>query len=353
MYIMLLNNHNSVIASTFPTTLNHLALTSELGIREVTIKINGGSSLAKCKIGRKTKDHNTVVLLTNDTKCLNRNKVFSERLYMSFMLFDFINVLLTDQANMININTKELIHNLVKLNSYNIQNIFSVVPQQSLTKNISSQRDIVKKVIDNDNNDTVPDVILDTVKNNLAMQVEFSVFDKLLEPHPSIDLNDYDIREVLLTVIQVFYNEFKSNRVGIKLADCEREISIDYQLLTVSLFYLLDNSVKYCCPRTTLDIKFDESVRGEFGIIFDMISLKIKDNEIEKLTEIEFRGEYAKQLDETGSGIGLNRVVKTLRLNNAELTILNNTTSKEIKSGRFVYQHNVFRIDFTGQSYKY
>jgi hypothetical protein len=128
----------------------------------------------------------------------------------------------------------------------------------------------------------------------------------------------------------------------------ERRLEIDDDSLFVSLFYILENSLKYCCPNTKYKIIFKEE-DDCFAILFIMISIRIEKNEVSKLSEPRYRSPLARKIHDSGKGIGMYRIVKTLHLNNAELEITPRINDYSRKIGDIPYEGNQFKILFKGQ----
>jgi len=237
------------------------------------------------------------------------------------------------------------------LNSYSIQDLFVLIPQKTLSENINRQKDIIKEVIVEKPNVTV-DTLLKLIKYNLAMKVEFSVFDRTQKPTSIVKKIPHSIRGLLLSILQIFIDDFEKKKIDVSLdagQASERRIEIDDDSLFVSLFYLLENSLKYCLPNTKYKIIFTEE-KNCFSILFIMISIRIETYEINKLTNFGYRSESAKQINSQGKGIGMYRIIKTLKLNNAVLEITPRINDYTRKCGNITYEGNQFKIKFLGQS---
>ena len=62
----------------------------------------------------------------------------------------------------------------------------------------------------------------------MSMKVEFSVFDKLMESKPSLTKEKHDIRKIILSVLQIFYQDFQEKEIGLQLSASEIEIEFDF-----------------------------------------------------------------------------------------------------------------------------
>lgn len=297
----------------------------------------------KARIGRIKNQHGKVVVLTFEKRFIKRLKFFKEFLSNNLIVLESIESIVETVKTEDSQNTKELIHNLVSLNSYNIQNLHSLIPENVLKKNLTDQEKEVRTIMNEQPNITAK-TLLGVIKNNMSMKMEFSVFNKLLLPYPASNKRVRNIRETVLSILYIFINDFQERDITVSLEACDKEIPIDYEAMTVSLFFILENALKYCRQGSQLKIKFQEE--DCFCIVFDMISLKIGQNEKDMLCNLNFRGSQAKKIDEKGMGIGMFRVKKTLQLNDAEIIVLPNIDSFEKKNKEIIYHHNQFIIKF-------
>jgi signal transduction histidine kinase len=236
------------------------------------------------------------------------------------------------------------------LNSYSIQNVFALIPQDKLIGNINKQKEFVNDLINKKTNETAS-TILRLIKYILAMKVEFSVYERTIKPLGSVQKLEQRIRPLVLSVLQIFMQDFESKDIEVSLDASEvsdKLLSIDNDSLFVSLFYVLDNAVKYCCPRTKFKIIFEEE-KSCFSILFKMVSLRIESDEISKLTIRGYRSKTAIELNQKGEGLGMYRIQKTLRLNGAELEIIPRYFEFPKRIGNINYEGNLFKIKFMGQ----
>lgn len=236
------------------------------------------------------------------------------------------------------------IHNLTSLNTYNIQELFSLIPQDKLSNNINDQKETVKNIILSKPNVT-SDTLLKLIKYNLAMKVEFSVFSKTNSSNSSVQKIETDLRTFILQVLQIFIDDFDKKQITVSIEANSSRLFFDTELLFVSLFYILDNSTKYCIGNSSLKIIFKE--HGDYlDVIFDMISTKIEENELGKIFDNNFRCDMAKKLTSNGEGIGMYRIKKTLNLNNIDIAIKPNVSELiKIKNG-ISYHHNQILLKF-------
>ena len=339
------NSAGDYIFDNVPSELMHLV--ANYGERHEPHEVIINDVKKIVRIGRKVNNSGIIYIITDEKKYLNRYKLFKEHMEISSSalkpLADFQNKIIHET----NAQTEEFIHNVTSLNTYSIQDLFTLIPQNILTENINKQTDAIRTILNEKPNVAVK-TFLKLIKYNLAMKVEFSVFERMLKPHAVVQKMNHSIRQIILSILQIFIEDFESMKIEVSLAACEKRVSVDYDSLFVSLYYLLDNAVKYCCPSTDFKIVFKEE-QNSFSILFIMISLKIEDNEVDKLSVRGFRSDLAKKLDSTGNGIGMYRILKTLKLNNAELEVIPRTNGYKTKRNGFEYEGNQFKIKLIGQ----
>lgn len=346
-FFLIKNETGSVIADTFPPDFSHLKNERREPKESISLRFKG--KYQNARIGKKIGKNGEILILTFERRYVKRLKFFREFLDSNFLLIDTIQQINESTLNKHNLQTKELIHNLISINTYNIQNLSSLIPGHLLPKdnNINAQKEVIKKIIQEKPNMTV-DTLLDTMKNNLATKVEFSVFNKLLAPHKAVQKMNLDIRKAILSIIQIFLKDFKNKEITISLDACNMQIYGEIESLTVSFFFIIENAIKYCLRGKTLKIRFDNDTDG-FCVIFDMISTQILPEEINKICELGYRGKSAEKIGEPGMGIGMNRVLKTLDLNDAILEIVPKVDEYSKINGGVTYEHNVFKVKFLGQ----
>jgi hypothetical protein len=327
-----------------PEELKHLIASRYSGKDLLEVEINKEKKQAR--IGKKSNDIGVMYAVTIDPKYIKRYKLFKELLDTSILalkpLYEFRQSINDSESQ----KTREFIHNLTALNSYSIQQLFALIPQEVLTQNINKQSDTVKDIIASRPNIAVQ-TLLKLIKFNLATKVEFSVFERT-QTNTTVQKSSHSIREIILSVLQIFMEDFDEHRIEVALDACEKRLDVDYDSLFVSLFYLFDNAIKYCLKGSKFKIQFREE-QGCFSVFFIMISIKILPNEIASLSISGWRSDSAQKLNQNGSGIGMYRIKKTLRLNNAELEVIPRCNSYEKIARGIHYEGNLFKIKFLGQ----
>jgi hypothetical protein len=332
----------NIVYGDIPTEIQYL--TAEIKDKSIKKEIKLNKIKHKAKLGYETNSNGTIYIITTETKYVNSSKLFNELIKMSIISLDTIISFNKKIALNQNEYVQDLIHNLTSLNAYNIQDLDALIPQQNLSKNINTQKSIIKSIIQEKPNITV-ETLLRLIKYNFAMKVEFSVFEKTVMKNPNVQKIEYSIREIILSILQIFIEDFEAKKIQVSVDSNFTRLFVDYDILFVSLYYILDNAVKYCSNKTKFKIIFKED-GNDFFVLFDMVSLRIEDFEVGKLCQKKFRAQSAKLLTDEGKGIGMNRVLKTLKLNNAKILIKPRVTEYSKTSGKLNYEHNQFILKF-------
>ena len=114
----------------------------------------------------------------------------------------------TRQAEQKKVN--RLVHNLSSIVGHNIQEIYDIVPQDTLALNWKNQLNYIEKEI-NANPKKAAMMFLRLAKNSIHMKSEFSIYRKLdREEEASLELRTYSLRTVLLNVLHTFLWTFQT-----------------------------------------------------------------------------------------------------------------------------------------------
>ena len=333
------------IFDNFPKNL--IDLIANFNESQKTIQVLIGNKQIEARIGRKKNGYGTIYTLTTEEKYINRYKLFKELVDLSSVALEPISNFQNELIAKYSSDNQEFIHNVTSLNTYSIQNLFALIPQTALTGNITKQVEAVKEIT-SAKPIVVSKTLLKLIKYSLATKVEFSVFERTMKLHQVSQKIEYQIRGIVLSILQIFMDDFEDNNITVSLDACEKRINLDHDSLFVSLYYIFDNAIKYCCPNTDFKIIFKEESDG-FSILFIMISVRIEDSEVEKLNIKGYRSENVMQLNKEGNGIGMYRILKTLRFNDATLEVLPRINNYKRQIGDVKYEANQFKIKFVGQ----
>lgn len=344
-FYYVLDSENNHVFNNFPSDIIHLISSYQESLKKFTLQTKGEN--VEGRMAMRETSNGKFYVLSIDAKIITRTKSFK----------DFIDITIPSLEPLINVYKKiqithkerneEFIHNVTSLASYTIQELFSLIPQRSLTGNLVAQKEEIKKIILSKPNVTV-ETLLHLIKYSLATKVEFSVFERTNKKDIFIQSEQHPVRNIILLVLQIFITDFDDKRIKVEMDSSDRMLNIDYDCLFVSLYYIFENSIKYCCPNSTYKVSFKD-LEEEFEVIIEMLSIEIKHDEIEQLTLRGYRSETARQLNTDGKGIGLFRMCKTLEMNNAKLVITPriNDYSRTLK--KILFQKNEFKMIFFNQ----
>jgi signal transduction histidine kinase len=297
------------------------------------------------RVGSYSNSRGKIIVVSDESKYLNSQKQFKEFLKQNMLFIDAFSKTKIEISEKYNKQTKDLIHNLRTLSAQNIQTVYRLVTEKAIANSISfdHKKRLGEKIKENPLD--AASALLKVARNIMSMKVEFSVFDKLMEIKPKLIKEKHEIRRVIIDVLQIFYEVFEENKVQLSLDACEVEVEFDYETIYVCFYYLIENAAKYCKPHSSFKIHL---IEGDtiFTVRFVMCSLQIKDEEKIKLCDYNFRGEASIASGISGSGIGMYRAFKTLKLNGAEIVIQNNLSKRQTKHQNAIYEDNIFEIIF-------
>jgi hypothetical protein len=238
---------------------------------------------------------------------------------------------------------RRLLHNLITYNAHISQDLYNIIPFEVFKqKGVDSVRIISKELSLFKKEHAV--AVLRILKNSTMMKSEFSVFEKLYNESPSMEMVEHEVHKVILAVFNSFWYELIQNGVKIDIKKSNEKFVIDYDSVSAALAHLIDNTVKYIAQDTDLTVYI---YREERGVVldFEMISMYIYPDEIEKIFEEGYSGRVPKNIGTNGSGIGLYMIKKLLSLNGADIEIIVDHKGL-ISINNILYSKNIVKIVF-------
>ena len=304
----------------------------------------------KCPKDRKEKRigkifDDKVIIFLCDEKYVNSSKMFKKELLLlnnfSGELRNFLNSAGKDMSKQV----FRLLHNLVTYNAHILQDIYSIIPQEELSKRGKEVVNAINtELLKGDINNSVS--ILRILKNANLMKSEFTIFKKLYEPESSINIMEHEIHKVVLLVFNSFWYDLLQNGNFINIEKCNIKIPFDYESVSAAFAHIIDNTCKYIAPNTELNVKFSNTA-DKLILSFEMISAKINDDEVEKIFFDGYSGEIPRIHDLQGKGVGLYMVKRLLALNEAEIKVKANPERVDpFVYNNIPYQNNIFQIIF-------
>lgn len=302
-------------------------------------KIDG----AKLRAGMVSNQRGTVVAFSSSKDYVRSSTKFSTALNVILDSVGMIDEIVKQARDSNNKSTSRLIHNLTSLNAHNIQEIYSLIPQENVSQKIGGQIPYVEDIVKKDPKETAS-ILLRIAKNNAAMKVEFSVFRKLFDSNPELQIKVHNVHKVLMNTFYLFFPDFTDEGVRVKVGDNKNKYfaRFDYESFSVALYHVIENAAKYIKPNSVLNVEI-KKVSGFVEIIMDMISLEIKKNEADRIFEEGISGELASRVGKSGDGIGMSRAKKILALNAGSVSVNPHCDTVEIVMG-VNYQRNIFTI---------
>lgn len=237
-------------------------------------------------------------------------------------------------------------HNLVTTHSRLQDEIESIISEDKLARALTyaEQVSAVKKSLQSDI-DAASESVFEIAKRIIDLQAQITGF-KVLSGEIKPDIWPQNIKKVLLNIIYPYYDDFRKMDVGIKIyiddtVAVNNLVPLDYKVFNIALHHFLNNIVKYAFPYSHVDIRFDAESKE---LSFDMISIRIEKDELDKLFDLKVSGKNSKGL--SGDGIGMFMVKKALDLLNAEMIIEPDYSIARAINDRN-YTKNTFIFQFT------
>ncbi|QHS59913.1 sensor histidine kinase [Chitinophaga agri] len=333
--------NGSVLFSTLPVSCKNCISSAEDGSQTIE---SCDSFKEKRRIAKIQNCKALTFACTNEYDLIKSSRIFKEKLAIYDELRDEINLMKKQIQEEYNQPIKRLIHNLTSINAHSIQDLYSLIPQETLTQNYLNQIKNIERLI-LAQPDEAAKTFLRIAKNNASMKTEFSVFKKLYETDPILQPRYHPVRKVIFNLLYIFFPDFTDQYIYVNVQENYDKLYIDYESMHVAFYHLIENATKYAKPGSTIDISFSNKEK-EFSIDFRMLSLKIEEDEKLKILEENYSGSQAKKEGKSGNGIGLHLVNKILEMNRAQLIVLNNVDKSSKFLGGVPYEWNIFRIIF-------
>lgn len=239
--------------------------------------------------------------------------------------------------------TRRILHNIVSLNSINNQEFDSIFTPEEI-EGLSHKKMIAHMATKiKSNSNTVAKSILKINKNSHEIKYELDVFKYLINPNSVLRKSKQNIHRVTKRILDTFFLDFLDKGITVNLTtqdDKLIECDLNFDCLRYAIYNNFDNALKYCKPESEVDVYI--SIKEEKILIeFNMISLKINKNEVDKIFIEGYCGESAKQIQLNGDGIGLYMTKRVLNRINSTITLCQR---EEYNYNSILYQRNIFTI---------
>jgi len=239
---------------------------------------------------------------------------------------------------------RRLRHNIISLSTKISNELYQIVPQDSLIKGGRNQIQLISDIISTDPKG-VAKHLLKILKSSTLMKSEFDVYDMLQSQKPNLEFYNHKIHQVINLSLNAYWLDFLVNDIEITIDDNHDRVIIDYTSISVVLSHIFDNAIKYCASGSDVIISFS-SYDDIIEVTFEMTSLKINDNELEEIYNEGNSGYWANQADLAGDGIGMSTSKTLMDLNEGDISIITNVNSNynfEIKG--IPYERNQIMIE--------
>ena len=240
-------------------------------------------------------------------------------------------------------NFRRFKHNLVTHHTNMLQELESRFPIENAEKGIHNQIEFVQNILKDDpKNATLS--ILKVIKSVNLMKSEFDVYDMLSSEKPSLEFYSHYPHKIILLVLSPFWLELVEKGIRIDLKECDQQVSVDYKSISVVFSHLFENASKYTANNSSFTISFHD-LGNMIEVNFEMISLKIKPEEKDKIFHEKFSGDYAKATTLAGNGIGMSIVNNLVEMNKGVVGVEINTNPKEnITKMGIPFEKNKFTV---------
>lgn len=277
------------------------------------------------------------------------NKIFRHQLTASK---GFLKAYVESYKNMAQEERKKarrLKHNLSTYHSKIHQELFKLIPQEKVSGSKGKQREIVKSILEKKMDHTVT-TFLRVLKNAHLIKSEFDVYDLMHNPNPHIDKQTHSIHKVVTLSLSSFWLDFLDKEISIGMDDCLGEMQFDYKSMSSILCHIFDNATKYVANNSELLIRTSQD-NHYYYLIFDMISLRVKDEELKKIFDDGFSSDFSEKLGYAGTGVGMNVIKRLSELNGFKLEFKNNVDpTKSFEKMGIPFDQNVLSIGIPKKS---
>lgn len=242
-----------------------------------------------------------------------------------------------------------IIHNLRTLSGRISLEIYSIVSQEALSVDATSQHSALIQAIEKDPQES-SEILLRLLKNSQAMANEFAVLERL-DP---VRINDikpqwHKIHKIVKNSVSLFYQDLQKHSLKLNLLNCNHEVLVDYETFSAGLYYILENATKYSAHATEMSVSFgDDTITGSLCLRLTMISLTVEEKETDRIFEEGYSGVVAKKRRLNGEGLGMFLAKQLLLLNDISIKFLaGNPTRNALPE--ISYAKNTIEITFKSE----
>lgn len=235
------------------------------------------------------------------------------------------------------------IHNTKNILAQVNSKIFKLVNEKELSKS-KNKIDYIKKLL-MDNVDIFAKELLSVLKSLTQMDMEYELINYL---KPGINLkksefSTHKIHHLLVLTYYLYEEEFKEKDIHFNIQHTDEKIFVNFNTIKTGITQILDNALKYCYKGKPINVKINIINDDFIDISFEMLSVFVGQDEINKIIIEGERGVYAEKIAPTGKGLGLGVIQKMVSLNKGKFTFEFNEKTR-FYSGEIPYSENKFNI---------
>ena len=236
---------------------------------------------------------------------------------------------------------RRVLHNIRSINAHSLQEMRALVPDNYLKLHKNKSLGKFEEIISRKIKDTA-NSFFQISKDLYEIKAEFSVYDKLVKGEVELNRRPYNIRDVIMTVLYPFFEDFSNKNVVVTVEDYYDSIPIDFESVQVAFYHIIENMSKYIQRDTNAIISFKKNNNHQL-IEFQMHSLYMGQDEIDMIFTEGYSGINAKKAHLNGDGIGMYRAKKLIELNGGTLSV--NAGPVNIIDNNLEYALNHFIIN--------
>ena len=114
----------------------------------------------------------------------------------------------------------------------------------------------------------------------------------------------FSFHGLITKYVRIYQRRIDEKNVRLVMGGTHAELEGNPRAISVIPHALIDNAIKYAPSGTRIDIAFEESP-GKLTLCVDSWGPRIGDRECERIFDLFYRGEAARNVDTEGTGVGL------------------------------------------------
>lgn len=288
-------------------------------------------------------DHYSVIVATNSADDLSSRRKFEQKIDL---LGKILPEIIDAKQRADELATKamdRLLHNIVSLNAHASQDLYVALDLGDVGRKRPNMKDIVAALDRATEHSMAPiaKALLQQVKYNAGIKAEISVFQTLYKDKPRLEIAQHPVHRAMMAMLYSFFADFTDRGIWIDVRDSTLEARFDFDTFQVAIYHILENCTKYCASnsRVSISINISRSRQQSIEIAFDMLSLAVTADEIEKIFDDEVSGSFALQSKKNGQGFGMYQARRAIRMNRGDILFEADLEPKHSEGG-YPYGNN-------------